>query len=99
MNKITELKEFCRKEFKILEVVDLGNNKIREVPIALFHYLQNLNLINLQNNDIDRLPSIIGLHKTLKTIQVDGNPLKSIRRPIIDKGSDSLMQHLRDKFI
>jgi hypothetical protein len=30
---------------------------------------------------------------------VDGNPLKSIRRPIIEKGSDSLMKYLRDKFI
>jgi Leucine-rich repeat (LRR) protein len=47
MNKIQDVKELCKKEFKGLEILDLGNNKIREIPIALIHYLSNLNLINL----------------------------------------------------
>ena len=99
MNKIGDVKELCRKEFSKLEILDVGNNKIREVPIALVHYLENLNLINLGNNDIDRLPNLFGLHKTLKTIQIDGNPMKSIRRPIIEKGTDSILRFLREKFV
>ena len=51
------------------------------------------------NNDIQRLPNLIGRHKTIKNIQVDGNPLKSIRRPIIARGSAGILQYLEDRFI
>ena len=51
------------------------------------------------NNDIQRLPNLIGQHKTTKNIQVDGNPLKSIRRPIIARGSAGILQYLEDRFI
>ena len=58
-------------------------------------------MLNVQNNDIDDkgLPPLIGLHKTLKTVQIDGNPIKSIRRPIIERGSEAIMKCLRDKFV
>lgn len=52
MNRITDVRELCRKQFRNLEILDLGNNKVKEVPIALIHYLSNLNLINLVNNDL-----------------------------------------------
>lgn len=52
MNRITDVRELCRKQFRGLEILDLGNNKVKEVPIALIHYLSNLNLINLVNNDL-----------------------------------------------
>lgn len=39
MNRIGDLRELCRKQFARLEVLDVGNNKIREVPVALVHYL------------------------------------------------------------
>ena len=101
MNKISDVKELCRRQFRTLEVLDLGNNKIREIPIALVHYCENLNLLNIQNNDIsDRgIPNLLGLHKTIKTLQIDGNPLKSIRRPIIEKGTEAILKYLRDKFV
>jgi len=47
MNKIGDVRELCRKQFAMLEVLDLGNNKLREIPVALVHYLQNLNLLNI----------------------------------------------------
>lgn len=39
------------------------------------------------------------MHKTIKTIQIDGNPLKTIRRLVIDKGAESIIKYLRDKFV
>lgn len=42
---------------------------------------------------------MIAVHKKLKNIQVDGNPLKSIRRAIIDKGSQGIFKYLEDKYI
>jgi Leucine-rich repeat (LRR) protein len=53
MNKINDVKELCRTSFsERLEVLDLGNNKIQEIPIALVHYLSSLTLLNLINNDL-----------------------------------------------
>jgi Leucine-rich repeat (LRR) protein len=47
MNKITDVRELCRKSFSKLEILDLGNNKVKEIPVAMIHYLQNLTLLNL----------------------------------------------------
>ena len=99
MNRITELNELCRSEYNSLEVLDVGSNKIDKVPIALVHFLPNLTSLNLSNNDLVNLPSLLGLHKNLKNLQVDGNPLKQIRRPIIERGTDAIMMYLKEKFI
>ena len=57
--------------------------------------LTNLCIIN---NELTSFPTLIGFHKNLSSLQVDGNPLKQIRRQIIDKGTAGLMEFLRDKF-
>jgi len=94
MNKVTDVRELCRSSFSKLEVLDLGNNKIREIPIALVHYLSQLNLLNLVNNDLDKIPHLLGLHKVLKTLQIDGNPLKTIRRAVIERGTEGILKYL-----
>lgn len=98
MNKLTDVNELCRSKYDKIDTVDLGTNKLQSVPIAMFHFMKSLCQVNLINNDIQKLPNIIGVHKTLKNITVDGNPLKSIRRPIVDGGSGRLMKYLADKF-
>lgn len=47
MNRIDNVRELCRKEFAKLEVLDLGNNKVNELPNALAYYLENLQTLNL----------------------------------------------------
>ena len=42
---------------------------------------------------------MLGLHKRLKNVSVEGNPLKSIRRPIIAKGSAGILAYLGDRYI
>ena len=59
----------------------------------------NLNFLNLINNDLSNIPHLFGLHKTLKTLQLDGNPLKTLRRPILEKGTDAVLKYLRDKYV
>ena len=84
---MTDVREVCRKDFEHLEVLDIGNNKIREIPIALVFYLANLNMLAMINNDVTSMPYWIGFHKRMSTLQIDGNPLKQIRRQIVDKGT------------
>ena len=38
------------------------------------------------------------MHAGLKNINIDGNPIKMIRRTIIEKGSTSILCYLKDKF-
>ena len=45
------------------------------------------------------MPNLIGRHNKLKNIQVDGNPLKSTRRPVIAKGSQGILAYLHDRFV
>lgn len=68
MNKLTQVRELCRRDFENLDVLDLGNNKISEVPVALVHYCKNLSTLNLVNNDLFGLPSLLGLHANLKNL-------------------------------
>jgi len=42
---------------------------------------------------------MIGIHKNIKNIQLEGNPLKSIRRTIISKGSQGILKYLMDKYV
>lgn len=42
---------------------------------------------------------MLGLHNKIKNISVEGNPLKSIRRPIIAKGSAGILQYLADRYV
>ena len=84
--------------FEGLETIDLGGNKIEEIPVSFIHYIKNLGQLLIANNDIQRLPNLIGKHGKLKNIQVDGNPLKSIRRPIIARGSQGILQYLGDRY-
>ena len=80
MNKITETHELCRPTFEQLDVLDLGNNKIQEIPVAFVHFLANLSNLCLINNDLQQLPPLLGFHAKIQTLQVDGNPLKTLRR-------------------
>ena len=49
-------------------MIDIGNNKIREIPVALVFYLANLNSLAMVNNDVTGMPSWIGFHKRLSTL-------------------------------
>jgi Leucine-rich repeat (LRR) protein len=51
MNKVSSLNILCRDRFNSLEVLDLGGNKVAEVPVAFVKFLQNLTQLVLINND------------------------------------------------
>jgi Leucine-rich repeat (LRR) protein len=78
-----------------LEILDVSNNIIEDISDLVF-MKQNLNYLNLENNNLTRLPTVLGFMK-LMGLKVDGNPLKMIKRQVIEKGTVVLMEFLRTK--
>lgn len=39
MNRLTDVAELCRPAYEQLQVLDIGNNKVRELPVAFVHFL------------------------------------------------------------
>jgi hypothetical protein len=52
----------------------------------------------VENNNISKLPTVLGFMK-LTGLKVDGNPLKLIKRSVIDKGTVALLDDLRNKHL
>lgn len=51
------------------------------------------------NNDCLNLPAWLGSHQSISAVNVEGNPLKRIRRQTVEKGTQAILLHLRDKFV
>ncbi|KAK2143594.1 hypothetical protein LSH36_827g00044 [Paralvinella palmiformis] len=79
-----------------VSVLDLRDNKISKLPeqIAL---LQQLERLDVSNNDISQLPFVLGTMNKLKCIVLDGNPMKSIRRDIVMRGTNELKKYLKSR--
>uniref|UniRef100_A0A8B9FFK8 Leucine-rich repeat-containing protein 40 n=1 Tax=Amazona collaria TaxID=241587 RepID=A0A8B9FFK8_9PSIT len=95
-NQIEILNAENLKHLISLSVLELRDNKIKSVPdeIAL---LQKLERLDLSNNDISRLPYTLGNLPQLKFLALEGNPLRTIRRDLLQKGTQELLKYLRSK--
>ncbi|XP_008059162.1 leucine-rich repeat-containing protein 40 isoform X3 [Carlito syrichta] len=76
-------------------VLDLRDNKLKSVPDEIV-LLQSLERLDLSNNDISSLPYSLG-NLPLKFLALEGNPLRTIRREIINKGTQEVLKYLRSK--
>ena len=65
-NRISDISELCRRNFDKLEILDLGQNKLSEIPIALVHFLVALTGLTVTNNDLLALPPLLGLHRNIQ---------------------------------
>jgi Leucine-rich repeat (LRR) protein len=78
-----------------LEVIDLQYNKFSSVPIALLA-LKQLRHLDLKFNNISTIAPELAL-LPLSKLFVEGNPLKTLPRAIIEKGTPALIQYLRSR--
>jgi Leucine-rich repeat (LRR) protein len=54
--------------------------------------------LHVANNDLTSLPPSLGLlSPRLRALSVRGNALRTIRRPILEAGTERLLQYLRDR--
>lgn len=95
-NFITEIStDFCER-LPHLKILDLRDNKIENIPddIAL---LQALIRLDLSNNTIQNIPNTLATLAHLISLQLEGNPIRSIRREVIQSGTQRILKTLRDR--
>eukprot|EP01038_Epipyxis_sp_PR26KG_P009430 gene9430-12706_t len=74
----------------------LHNNNLIEINEKI-ELLQQCKVLDLSNNDIRDLPASIGYMNNLQHLKVDGNPIKSIRQPLLRKSIQELKTYLRTR--
>ncbi|XP_021754857.1 plant intracellular Ras-group-related LRR protein 6-like isoform X2 [Chenopodium quinoa] len=80
-----------------LQILDLSQNSLCSIPEG-FQNLSSLTELDLSDNNITSLPPELGLlEPSLQVLRLDGNPLRSIRRAILDRGTKGILKYLKDK--
>ncbi|KAJ0801677.1 putative leucine-rich repeat domain superfamily [Helianthus annuus] len=80
-----------------LRILDMSQNSLQLVPEGLKN-ATSLQELRLSDNNISTLPPELGLlEPSLQVLQLDGNPLRSIRRTILDRGTKAVLMYLKDK--
>ncbi|KAK9092476.1 hypothetical protein Syun_027387 [Stephania yunnanensis] len=80
-----------------LQILDLGQNSIVAIPEELGNH-SSLTELDLTDNNITTLPPKLGLlEPSLQALRLDGNPLRSIRRVILDRGTKAVLNYLKEK--
>lgn len=90
-NQITSLPNDISKCTALL-TLDIRNNRLEALPEGLCDL--KLNLIDAQNNNLRGLPPRLGLMTSLRTITLEGNGMRTIRRELIEGPISHLLAFL-----
>jgi Leucine-rich repeat (LRR) protein len=80
-----------------LEELYASNTGIAQMPDSIGQKLPKLYVLDLQDNNIKRLPPSITLlrNDTLEEFRISGNPLEDTPADIAEKGIDAICEHLK----
>lgn len=95
-NKISSLNGESFAFISSLSIFDFRDNKINSIPDEIT-VLKKLERFDLANNDISGLPYTMGAMEHLKSLVLDGNPLRSLRRDVVMRGTQAILKHLRSR--
>ena len=76
--------------FQHLEIFDGSNNKLRS--LGNLAAAANLSDVLIANNDISEIPLEFGRLKKIRNFSVMGNPQKTVRLNIVQKGTEAIMK-------
>ena len=94
-NRLTGSLPGLRNSFPVLITLIASDNAIIDVPAES---LLGLKIVNLSNNNIERLDPHIGLHLgTLTSLIVEGNKFRVPNYQVLSKGTDAILGWLKDK--
>ncbi|KDO31536.1 hypothetical protein SPRG_19496 [Saprolegnia parasitica CBS 223.65] len=94
-NKITTLDGVAWAQAQKLSVVAFSDNKL--TSLGSIHEAKHLTSLSLENNNLLHIPPELGLCEHLRALVITGNPQRRIRFTIQQKGSDAVLQCLRDQ--
>jgi Leucine-rich repeat (LRR) protein len=66
------------------------------IPVEITR-MTSLERLDLSNNDIPGLPNEMGYMPHLKSLLLDGNPLKTLRRDIVQRGTFEVLKYMRGR--
>ncbi|XP_076080866.1 leucine-rich repeat-containing protein 40-like [Mytilus galloprovincialis] len=95
-NQLKELTAEHLNHLETLSVLDIRDNKVSVIPDEIV-VLTGLQRLDLTNNDLTGLPYAMGTMTALKAVVLDGNPMKSIRRDIIMRGTTEIKKYLMSR--
>ncbi|KAJ6662635.1 hypothetical protein lerEdw1_011772 [Lerista edwardsae] len=95
-NQIEALSAEHLKHLNSLCVLELRDNKLKSLPDDIT-LLQRLERLDLSNNDLRSLPCKLGNLSQLKFLALEGNPLRTIRRDVLQKGTQEILKYLQSK--
>ncbi|XP_065834337.1 leucine-rich repeat-containing protein 40-like isoform X2 [Oscarella lobularis] len=84
--------------FPALIILDIRDNKLSSFPAEVTGCLK-LERLDLSNNDISGLPYEMGNMAQLKSLALAGNPLKKLRRDIVQRGTAAILSHLKSRIV
>lgn len=94
-NRLTGSLPGLRDSFPSLITLIASDNAIIDVPSES---LAGLKIVNLSNNNIERLDPRIGLYAgTLTSLVVEGNKFRVPSYQVLSKGTDAILSWLKDK--
>ncbi|KAL5120723.1 hypothetical protein ACEQ8H_001472 [Pleosporales sp. CAS-2024a] len=94
-NRLVGMLPTLRSTYPQLISLIASDNRISEVPACS---LDGLKMVNLANNDIERLEPQIGtLQGTLTSLNVEGNRFRVPNYQVMQKGTEAVLAWLRDR--
>ena len=91
-----QLKQFDLKPSPLIATIDVSSNNLQKLPESLGRCI-NLRALDASNNDLAELPCSLGTLPKLQRIALDGNPLRSVRRDVIERGCEAVKAFLRTR--
>ncbi|XP_037624957.1 leucine-rich repeat-containing protein 40 [Sebastes umbrosus] len=95
-NRIEQLETEQLACLKAISLLELRDNKIKTLPEQIT-LLSTLTRLDLTNNDVTTLPASLSLLPKLNVLLLEGNPLRGIRRDLLAKGTNELLEYLRGR--
>jgi Leucine-rich repeat (LRR) protein len=90
-NQLTELNNLANAPK--VTVVDLHNNKMKELPKSLFD-LAELKTLTVSNNELSDIDPHVALLPNLARLTIEGNPLRSMKPTMRNAGAAQLKKYL-----
>ncbi|KAK6352991.1 hypothetical protein TWF696_004981 [Orbilia brochopaga] len=93
-NRLTSYPKALTKVFPALTTFVASDNRIEEVEVD---GLEGLQVLDLMNNCIGRLPPRLGLLEGLRELRVVGNAFRVPRRQVLERSTAEVLEWLRDR--